>query len=186
MTVAINQGLYRLRCRFRLRRLQKNEQSGRPDLNRRPLGPEPSALPTALRPVAPAREHIFHSLKEPTRSVAPFILLTKKPPQWTVNSHSRRRDFLPVTNLLFAPSRPPPSPHSECSFDYVKTATPKIPAAFLATGATGLEPAISGLTGQRDKPASLHPQNRFQNIGKNRKCQVLELLQITSCPKKSR
>src|SRR5690349_21416025 len=24
--------------------------SGRPDLNRRPLGPEPSALPTALRP----------------------------------------------------------------------------------------------------------------------------------------
>ena len=25
------------------------------------------------------------------------------------------------------------------------------------TGATGLEPAISGVTGQRDKPASLRP-----------------------------
>gem|GEM_PF-5179251 len=27
------------------------------------------------------------------------------------------------------------------------------------TGATGLEPAISGVTGQRDKPASLRPLN---------------------------
>ena len=26
------------------------------------------------------------------------------------------------------------------------------------SGATGLEPAISGLTGQRDKPASLRPR----------------------------
>ena len=37
-----------------------------------------------------------------------------------------------------------------------KTPTPK--PEVLATGATGLEPAISGLTGQRDKPASLRPQ----------------------------
>ena len=28
----------------------------------------------------------------------------------------------------------------------------------MLSGATGLEPAISGLTGQRDKPASLRPQ----------------------------
>ena len=39
-----------------------------------------------------------------------------------------------------------------------KTPTQKMPAAFFVTGATGLEPAISGLTGQRDKPASLRPQ----------------------------
>jgi hypothetical protein len=34
------------------------------------------------------------------------------------------------------------------------------------TGATGLEPAISGLTGQRDKPASLRPQC-FYKLAKN-------------------
>ena len=28
-----------------------------------------------------------------------------------------------------------------------------------SSGATGLEPAISGVTGQRDKPASLRPRN---------------------------
>jgi hypothetical protein len=31
--------------------MARNQQSGKADLNRRPLGPEPSALPTALLPV---------------------------------------------------------------------------------------------------------------------------------------
>ena len=40
------------------------------------------------------------------------------------------------------------------------------------TGATGLEPAISGLTGQRDKPASLRPQcfYKLAKIGDLVKC----------------
>ena len=66
--------------------------SGRPELNRRPLGPEPSALPSALLPV-------WDKKARPQDGHIPFF-----------------------------------------------------------TGVTGLEPAISGLTGQRDKPTSLHPQ----------------------------
>ena len=38
----------------------------------------------------------------------------------------------------------------------------KPPARTVITGATGLEPAISGLTGQRDKPTSLRPQQFYK------------------------
>ena len=71
----------------------KNQQSGKADLNRRPLGPEPSALPPALLPVRRffRREKNTHSL------------------EWVV------------------------------------------------TGATGLEPAISGVTGQRDNQLRYAP-----------------------------
>ena len=41
------------------------------------------------------------------------------------------------------------------------------------TGATGLEPAISGLTGQRDKPASLRPQCTYEHTEAEKICQVL-------------
>ena len=44
------------------------------------------------------------------------------------------------------------------------------------TGATGLEPAISGLTGQHDKPASLRPQLPCQIIRIMQKCQVFSSL----------
>ena len=73
--------------------MARNQQSGKADLNRRPLGPEPSALPPALLPVRRffRREKNTHSL------------------EWVV------------------------------------------------TGATGLEPAISGVTGQRDNQLRYAP-----------------------------
>ena len=49
--------------------------------------------------------------------------------------------------------------------------TAKAPQARLVTGATGLEPAISGLTGQRDKPASLRPQRFLKHSLFRKLCQ---------------
>ena len=62
--------------------------SGKADLNRRPLGPEPSALPSALLPVRYRQ---------------------KNRPQGRFNGSDGA--CLPFANLLFAHSRPPPSPN---------------------------------------------------------------------------
>ena len=115
--------------------LQKNTlcfiTSGRRELNPRPLGPEPSALPSALLPV----------IKK-----AIYLRKNKKPQRTWRNTESLvRKPYL----LCETPSYPQDS------------STPwLIPNSRIASlsRVTGLEPAISGVTGQRDRPTSLHPQ----------------------------
>ena len=64
-------------------------------------------------------------------------------------------------------------------------ALPKMPWALLGTGATGLEPAISGLTGQRDKPTSLRPQRFLQHSLFTKLCQYATPIFFWDSPTKS-